>query len=39
MDQYILEQATQMANSIGHVFVATADTNKWPHLAVARRMV
>ena len=39
MDQRLLEQATQMANRIGHIFVATADSDKRPHLAVARRMV
>jgi hypothetical protein len=39
MDQGVLEQATQMANRVGHVFVATADANKWPHLAVARRLI
>ena len=36
MKTAILEKATQLANKVGFVFVATADRNKRPHLAVAR---
>jgi len=28
----------QLAAKVGYVFVATADTDKWPHVAVARTM-
>ncbi len=32
----ILKEATQLANKVGYVFVATADASKRPHVAVAR---
>ena len=35
----VLEKALQLANKVGYVFIATADADKWPHLAVARSMV
>ncbi len=39
MKAEILEKAVQLAIKVGYVFIATADTNKWPHMAVARTMV
>ena len=38
MKAEILEKAVQLATKVGYVFIATADTNKWPHVAVARTM-
>ncbi len=34
----LLEKAVQLATKVGYVFIATADTNKWPHVAVARTL-
>jgi hypothetical protein len=34
----ILEKAVQLANKVGYVFIATADVNKRPHVAVARTL-
>lgn len=38
MDQQQIEQAAAMANRIGHIFVATADADTLPHLALARKL-
>ncbi len=35
----VLGQAVQLAAKVGYVFIATADVNKWPHVAVARIVV
>lgn len=35
----ILEKVVQLATRVGYVFIATADANKWPHVAVARTLV
>ncbi len=39
MKAAILEKAVQLATKVGYVFIATADANKWPHVAVARTVV
>ncbi|MBI4181083.1 MAG: pyridoxamine 5'-phosphate oxidase family protein [Chloroflexi bacterium] len=36
MNAEILERAVQLAKKVGYVFIATANANKWPHVAVAR---
>ncbi len=33
-----LEKAVQLAEKVGHVFIATADADNWPHLAAARNL-
>ena len=38
MQAKILEKAAQLATKVRYVFIATADTNKWPHVAVARTL-
>lgn len=38
MNTEILERVFQLANKVGYVFVATADENKWPHVAAAGRL-
>ena len=34
----ILEKAANLAKKTGYVFIATADADKWPHVAVARTL-
>lgn len=34
----LLEKAVELATKVGHVFIATADADGWPHLAVARTL-
>lgn len=34
----IVEKAVQLASKVGYVFIATADANRWPHVAVARTL-
>ena len=38
MKAEILGEAVQLATRLGYVFIATADANNWPHVAVARTM-
>ena len=38
MKAEILEKAVQLAAKVGYVLIATADINKWPHVAVARTL-
>lgn len=38
MKAEILEKAIQLATRVGYVFIATADANNWPHVAVARTL-
>lgn len=33
----LLEKAVELAAKVGHIFVATADSNGWPHVAAAGR--
>lgn len=34
----LLEKVAELAEKVGHVFIATSDTDGWPHLAVARSL-
>ncbi len=38
MNVEILKKAEQLAAKAGHVFVATADSKGWPHVAAAGRL-
>ncbi len=38
MNVEILKKAEQLAAKAGHVFVATADSKGWPHVATAGRL-
>ena len=38
MNVEILKKAEQLATKAGHVFVATADSKGWPHVAAASRL-
>lgn len=35
----LLEKAVELATKVGYVFIATSDTDGWPHLAAARTLV
>jgi len=38
MNVEILKKAEQLAAKAGHIFIATADAKRWPHIAAAGRL-